>query len=57
MTNIEIVIIVLLAIAVAMVLYKLHLRRRLNDIDGFYGIHTEDLNQNENVVIGTVGKN
>ena len=53
MNIVEILIIVIGVLVVAEILYKIHMNRRLHDIDGFYGIHQEDPEEREQKIIGS----
>lgn len=46
---------ILVVIIFISVVIKLHLKKRLDDIDGFNGVHTVDMNKDGETVIGRFG--
>ena len=55
MNIVEILIIVIGVLVIVEILYKIHVNRRLHDIDGFYGVHQEDPEDPGKKVIGSFG--
>jgi hypothetical protein len=55
MNIVEILILIVGTVVIVEILYKNQMKHRLDDIDGFYGVHKEDPKEPHEKVIGSFG--